>query len=38
MPTLDDRKPWQDFHDGLMDNAIIDAAYRSMKSGVWESW
>lgn len=33
---LDGVKPWQDFHDGLIDNAIIDAAYRSMKSGIWE--
>lgn len=33
---LDRTEPWQDFRDGLIDNIIIDAAYRSMKSGVWE--
>jgi predicted dehydrogenase len=33
---LEGRRPWQDFRDGLIDNAIIDAAYRSMESGVWQ--
>ena len=33
---LDGAEPWQDFRDGLIDNAIIDAGYRSMQSGVWE--
>ena len=28
--------PRQTFEDGLIDNAVIDAAYRSMKSRVWE--
>jgi len=33
---LEGSKPWQDFQDGLIDNAIIDTAYKSMKSGIWE--
>ena len=33
---LDGINPVQDFRDGLIDNAIIDTAYRSMESGVWE--
>jgi predicted dehydrogenase len=30
-------EPRETFQDGYVVNAIIDAAYRSMKSGVWES-
>lgn len=29
--------PRQTLHDGVIDNAVIDAAYRSMASGVWEA-
>ena len=31
------RAPRETFHDGLAVNAILDAAYRSMASGRWES-
>lgn len=30
------RPPRQSFSDGYIDNAVIDAGYRSMKSGAWE--
>lgn len=30
------RAPRQSFVDGYIDNAVIDAGYRSMTSGVWE--
>jgi predicted dehydrogenase len=30
-------EPRETFHDGLVVNRILDAAYRSMKSGRWES-
>jgi predicted dehydrogenase len=30
------RQPRETFHDGLAVNQILDAAYRSMKSGRWE--
>lgn len=30
------RTPRQTFADGYIDNAVIDAGYRSMKTGVWE--
>ncbi len=30
-------QPRETFHDGLVVNRILDAAYRSMKSGRWES-
>ena len=30
-------QPRETFHDGLIVNRILDAAYRSMKSGRWES-
>lgn len=30
------RAPRQTFVDGLIDNAVIDAGYRSVASGVWE--
>jgi len=30
-------QPRETFDDGLAVNAILDAAYRSMKSGSWES-
>ena len=33
---LSNSQPWQDFRDGLIDNAIIDTAYRSMQSRSWE--
>ena len=29
-------QPWQTLRDGLIDNSIIDAAYRSIQSGKWE--
>jgi predicted dehydrogenase len=29
-------EPLETFHDGLVVNTILDACYRSMKSGVWE--
>ena len=29
--------PRQTLRDGVIDNAVIDAAYRSMESGTWES-
>lgn len=29
-------QPREDFHDGLAVNAVLDAAYRSMRSGRWE--
>ena len=32
----DGRRPQETFEDGLIVNQIIDAAYRSMKSGHWE--
>lgn len=32
----DGRAPQETFHDGLAVNQILDAAYRSMKSGSWE--
>jgi predicted dehydrogenase len=32
----DGRAPRETFEDGLIVNAIIDAAYRSMRSGTWE--
>jgi predicted dehydrogenase len=28
--------PLETFHDGLVVNVVLDACYRSMKSGVWE--
>ena len=28
--------PRETFHDGLAVNAVLDAAYRSMRSGRWE--
>jgi predicted dehydrogenase len=31
------REPRETFHDGLVVNRILDAAYRSMKSGHWEA-
>ena len=31
------REPRETFHDGLVVNRILDAAYRSMKSGLWEA-
>lgn len=31
------RGPRQSFVDGYIDNAVIDAGYRSMRSGVWEN-
>jgi predicted dehydrogenase len=31
------RPPSETFHDGLIVNLILDAAYRSMRSGRWES-
>ena len=30
------RKPMEDFYDGYVVNAILDAAYRSVESGHWE--
>jgi predicted dehydrogenase len=30
------REPLETFHDGYVVNAIVDACYRSMKSGRWE--
>ena len=32
----DGREPRETFHDGLVVNGILDAAYRSMASGRWE--
>jgi predicted dehydrogenase len=32
----DGRRPQETFEDGLVVNQILDAAYRSMKSGSWE--
>lgn len=35
---LDNRRaPRQTFVDGYVDNAVIDAGYRSMRSGAWET-
>jgi hypothetical protein len=31
------REPTETFRDGYMVNLILDAAYRSMKSGCWEA-
>ena len=33
----DGRQPQETFEDGLIVNAILDAAYRSMESGRWEA-
>lgn len=33
----DGRAPAETFHDGYVVNAILDAAYRSMRSGHWEA-
>ena len=33
----DDREPQETFRDGFAVNAVLDAAYRSMRSGRWES-
>jgi predicted dehydrogenase len=30
------REPRETFHDGFVVNAVLDAAYRSLKSGSWE--
>ncbi|WP_162606634.1 Gfo/Idh/MocA family protein [Jiangella asiatica] len=30
-------RPVQTFRDGMIDNAVVDAAYRSMASGGWEA-
>ena len=32
----EDRKPMEDFYDGYIVNEIMDACYRSIKSGQWE--
>ena len=32
----EDRKPVEDFYDGYVVNAIMDAAYRSIETKKWE--
>jgi predicted dehydrogenase len=31
------RQPRETFHDGYAVNAVLDAAYRSMQTGQWET-
>ena len=33
---VDGKQPREDFTDGYVVNRVLDAAYRSMKSGRWE--
>ena len=33
----DGREPQETFRDGFIVNAILDAGYRSMRSGRWEA-